>query len=261
MAHRSCGAGIYFFWNTNMSQTFIVGDIHGGLRALVQVLNRVPADATDRFIFLGDLVDGWSESAQVVRFLMDFQEKHPCIFVRGNHDEYCYNWLRYEQVDELWLYHGGEATIRSYEQVDSDERLEHIAFFERMVNYWVDEREGYLYVHAGFTSMHGPHKEVHQSNYYWDRTLWEVARTAHGRIERGEEDYPLRLNHFERIIIGHTPVTQLGYNVPILRSNVWNVDTGAGFRGKLSVLEAHTGRYWQSDYVYELYPDEIGRNK
>jgi serine/threonine protein phosphatase 1 len=43
--------------------------------------------------------------------------------------------------------------------------------------------------------------------------------------------------------------------------NVWNVDTGAAFLGKLSALNVETKDFWQSDIVQQLYPNEKGRNK
>ena len=73
-------------------RTLVVGDIHGGLRALKQVLERVKPSATDKIIFLGDYVDGWSDNAETIQFLMRFSEKHKCIFLRGNHDELLYNY-------------------------------------------------------------------------------------------------------------------------------------------------------------------------
>ena len=50
--------------------TFVIGDIHGGLRALIQVLVKAQIQTTDKLIFLGDYVDGWSESPQLINFLI-----------------------------------------------------------------------------------------------------------------------------------------------------------------------------------------------
>ena len=46
---------------------------------------------------------------------------------------------------------------------------------------------------------------------------------------------------------------------PVRRLNIWNLDQGAGWNGKLTLMDAHTEEYWQSDLVGELYPDELGR--
>jgi serine/threonine protein phosphatase 1 len=44
-------------------------------------------------------------------------------------------------------------------------------------------------------------------------------------------------------------------------ANVWNVDTGAAFTGKLSALDIDTKEIFQSDILRDLYLDELGRNK
>ena len=56
---------------TNPNKTVVIGDIHGGLRALQQVLEKGKITKTDLLIFLGDYVDGWSESPQVLDFLIE----------------------------------------------------------------------------------------------------------------------------------------------------------------------------------------------
>jgi len=38
------------------------------------------------------------------------------------------------------------------------------------------------------------------------------------------------------------------------------VDTGAAFKGPLTIMDANTKEYWQSEPVHLLYPDENGRN-
>jgi serine/threonine protein phosphatase 1 len=35
--------------------------------------------------------------------------------------------------------------------------------------------------------------------------------------------------------------------------NIWNLDTGAGFKGRLTIMEVETKAYWQSDLLTELY--------
>ena len=53
-----------------MSRTLVIGDIHGGLKALIQVLQKAAIQPDDILIFLGDYVDGWSESPGVLDFLI-----------------------------------------------------------------------------------------------------------------------------------------------------------------------------------------------
>ncbi|RZJ71145.1 MAG: serine/threonine protein phosphatase, partial [Flavobacterium sp.] len=66
---------------------------------------------------------------------------------------------------------------------------------------------------------------------------------------------------YKEIFIGHTPVTRIGKMVPVQMANVWNVDTGAAFKGPVTMMDADTKEFWQSDAVYTLYPEENGRNR
>ncbi|MEP7279936.1 MAG: metallophosphoesterase family protein [Bacteroidota bacterium] len=243
-----------------MKRTLVIGDIHGGLKALVQVLNRSAATAADTLVFLGDYVDGWSESAQVIEFVMKLAARQPCIFIKGNHDVWCEDWLRTGHGDKTWLFHGGQSTAKSYAALDTSSRQQHIYFFEKMKLYEIDAQNR-LFIHAGFTSMHGPQKEFHSSNFSWDRTLWEMALTLDKKITRDSLLFPKRLKLFQEIYIGHTPTLYYDVTLPMHGANVWNLDTGAAFTGKLTVMDIDTKRFWQSDPVKDLYPGETGRNR
>ena len=72
--------------------------------------------------------------------------------------------------------------------------------------------------------------------------------------------YPKRFNLYHEIYIGHTPVTRIGTTIPVKMANVWNVDTGAAFKGPLTILDIDTKEFWQSEPLPNLYPIEKGRN-
>ncbi|MFH6993317.1 metallophosphoesterase family protein [Flavobacterium sp. FlaQc-48] len=243
-----------------MKRTLVIGDIHGGLRALVQLLERVEITENDKIVFLGDYVDGWSESAQVIDFLIQWSQKQDCIFIRGNHDVWCHEWLMNDVINDIWFLHGGKSTIESYQNMDPLRKEKHLEFFANMKDYVVDEHQN-LFIHAGFSSMHGPEKEHYATNFSWDRTLWEMALTMDRRITKDSLSYPKRLLLFNEIYIGHTPTLHYNIDIPMQGCNVWNIDTGAGFYGKLTCLDTATKAFWQSDIVQNLYPTEKGRNK
>ncbi|WP_028663672.1 metallophosphoesterase family protein [Runella zeae] len=240
-----------------MKRTLVIGDIHGGLRALHQVLTRADVSTDDTLIFLGDYVDGWSESAQVISFLIDLEKSHRCIFIKGNHDLWCEGWLDAGIAPHTWLMHGGSSTAKSYQDIPIDTRLVHLNFFNRMKFYHIDAQNR-LFVHAGYTSVYGPEEEQYPDNLAWDRTLWETAMVIDSGLN--PDLFPRRLKMFNEIFIGHTPTIRYGFETPMHRYNVWNIDTGAAFYGKLTLLDVDTHQYWQSDTVQNLYPDEKGRN-
>ncbi len=241
-----------------MNKTFVIGDIHGAYKALLQLMDRIRADKNDTLIFLGDYVDGWSESAQVVDYLIQLNKTIPCIFIRGNHDTWCGEWLNGTLTKEDWLDGEGASTVNSYKHISADKRLEHQTFFNNTVMYFVDA-ENRLFIHAGFASMHGPVKETYSSNYSWDRTLWEMALALDPHLPKEHIFYPKRLKLFHEIYIGHTPTTNYKISIPVNRANLWNVDTGAGFRGPLSAVEIQSKEIFQSEPAYTLYPEERGR--
>ena len=241
-------------------RTFAIGDIHGGLKALIQVLNKIEVKDDDTLIFMGDYVDGWSESAQVIQFLKELSEKINCVFIKGNHDVWCEAWLKNEDVNPTWYMHGGKETMESYAGFSKEDKIEHLAFFENMPLYHLDD-DNRLFLHAGFTSMHGVTREVFETTLYFDRTLWEMALTMDKRIEKDAAIYPKRLKHYKEIYIGHTPTTNFNVEVPMNAVNIWNIDTGAAFKGRLSGVNIDTKEVFQSDNLPALYPNETGRNK
>lgn len=242
-----------------MARTFTIGDIHGGLKALKQVLERAQVTTKDKLIFLGDYVDGWSQSPQVLDFLIQLKNTHNCIFIRGNHDDLLLKWFKEKSHNEMWFHHGGEATVNAYKTVTAENVEEHIAFLETLENYHLDKKNR-LFVHAGFTNLNGVEYEYFPKMFYWERTLWETALALDKSMSTKDLLYPKRFTLYKEIYIGHTPVTRIEKTVPVQMANVWNVDTGAAFKGPLTIMNVDTKEFWQSDPLYKLYENEKGRN-
>lgn len=243
-------------------KTYVIGDIHGGLKALIQVLERAKISKEDTLIFLGDFVDGWSESPAVLDFLIALEKSHNCIFIKGNHDDLVLQWLTGNRVDfneQLWFHHGGKATALAYEKISTSEKEAHITFLQSLQNYHIDAQNR-LFIHAGFTNLKGVEHEYFKPLFYWDRTLWEMVLALDSKIDSNSSIYPKRLQLYSEIFIGHTPVTQIGKTIPVHFSGVWNVDTGAAFKGKLTLMDVDSKEFFQSDSLPDLYPDENGRN-
>ena len=243
-----------------MGRTLSIGDIHGGLKALKQLLHdKVKVTSEDTIIFLGDYVDGWSDSANVVSYLIELAKDVDCIFIRGNHDDLTHQYLKSGAMTDRWVIHGGQSSIDGYAKLSAKEIQQHLLFFSAMQNYYIDQQNR-LFVHAGFTNLHGPENEYYDTGFYWDRTLWEMAISLDPNIEKTSDFYPKRLQIFDEIFIGHTPVTRIGESLPVNKASIWNIDTGAAFKGSISALDINTKEVWQSDPVYTLYPNEDGRN-
>lgn len=237
----------------------VIGDVHSGVRALEQLLERAHVSSDDHLIFLGDYVDGWSTAVETVDFLFDLKSKGNCTLIRGNHDELCREWMLSQKENAQWLAHGGTATRNSYLNADKTIWEKHLEFYANLENYFLDD-DNRLYLHAGFTNLKGVEFEYFDPLFYWDRTLWELARALNPNLESGHKDFPKRLQHYKEIFIGHTPISKTEVVVPKNGANVWNIDTGAAFKGCLTAMDVETKEFWQSDPVHTFYPGEKGRN-
>ncbi len=263
-------------------RTLVIGDIHGAKQALLQVLERCSFDKkNDHLIFLGDYVDGWSESCELVEYLIQLEKECEIkpIFIKGNHDVWVTDWLEKGEAYITWMQNGGNTTVESYLKNAKSLDKEHLSFFKRLKLYHIDENNN-AFVHGGYTSKKGLGNEQYDSVYYWDRTFWDIALLNNNDFEDSYATLPHmnRFNRHNQVFIGHTPtnnflckphypeyndpnqVIKNGYiTVPMKRCNVFNVDTGCGWEGKLSILDINTHEYWQSDFVKSLYPNEKGR--
>lgn len=247
---------------------FVIGDIHGGYKALVQVLERAGFDyENDKLISLGDVADGWSESAEALEHLITKVKN--LIYIKGNHDEWTQRYLKFtfqlgpNEHNYNWYRQGGEATCRSY--VNNMDLIDkHVKFFEDALIYYVDEKNR-IFMHAGF-DPNTPLDKQHFMNvgqdpkenatFYWDRAFWRhmVSRDKIGNVQDVWDMWT-------EIYIGHTPTgREYDHGKPVNLGNVWNMDTGAGYDGSISMMDLDTKEIFQSDPVYVHYPMEMGRN-
>ncbi|MDF0707094.1 MAG: metallophosphoesterase family protein [Bacteroidota bacterium] len=240
-------------------RTLVVGDIHSGVRALEQLITKAKVSQSDHIIFLGDYVDAWSTAVETIDFLIQLQDELNCTFIRGNHDELCREWLMHQKENPQWLAHGGTATRDSYLKASRDTWEAHLRFYEELKNYYLAE-DNRLFLHAGYTNLKGIDFEYFEQSFYWDRTLWELATALDPELTPSDSKFPKRLTHYKEVFIGHTPLSKNSFVQPQKRANVWNVDTGAAFKGGLTMLDVESKEYWQSDPVHTFYPGEKGRN-
>ena len=91
---------------------YVISDIHGNSRALVQVLKRAKFDYDkDMLIIAGDVVDGYNCSYEVVEELVKVKNK---VYIVGNHDVWWMNYMAGSWAESLWISQGGKATRKSY---------------------------------------------------------------------------------------------------------------------------------------------------
>jgi serine/threonine protein phosphatase 1 len=228
-------------------RAYVVGDIHGRLDLLEDLLAKVHAELQHRparktlLAFVGDLIDRGPNSAQVIERLRTYRRNgiQP-VFLLGNHEEVL---LRILGGDETlvasWLQFGGLQCLDSYgveparlrgrsvpdiikivqEAVPSN----HVEFLESFID---SCRFGdFLFVHAGIRP--GVELELQsQADMRWIREAFLFDETDHGFI----------------VVHGHTISEEVDD-----RPNRIGIDTGAYRTGVLTALAIEGKKRWLID--------------
>jgi len=221
-------------------KTFVIGDIHGAYKALLQCFERSGFDYDkNRLIVLGDVCDGYPETKQCINELLKIKY---CDYIIGNHDLWAFDWMVAGVKEDIWLNQGGKDTILSYGGNSIPKA--HIEFFKD-ANLWV-ELKGKIFVHGGF-DWNKPIPKQDRHVLVWDRDLLYAAYKKY----LAGVDY--KFGPYGEIYLGHTTTQQFHSMLPLHFCNVWALDTGAGWSGKLTIMNVDTKQYWQSDLTPVLY--------
>ncbi len=217
-------------------RAYVVGDVHGRVDLLEELLADIERDLADRpvrktlLVFLGDLIDRGPNSAQVIERLRTYRSPAlKTVFLLGNHEEVL---LRIMEGDATlirsWLQFGGAQCLESYggdwrkvARQRDDKALElirniippeHIDFLRSFVD--TCRFGDYLFVHAGVRPG-VPIEEQLQEDLRWIREPFLLDDTDHGCI----------------VIHGHTISEEVEE-----RRNRIGIDTGAYRTGVLTAL-------------------------
>ncbi len=241
---------------------WVLGDCHGELEKLQEVLTIAPIQKGDTIITLGDLTDRGPKSYECVQLLIDMQKYYNMINIKGNHD-YCF----YEGVNTgryLLMNQGCEETLESYirncnpdksvirkmsgSYTDfdfNDMPIEHHTFFRTQLDYYIDE-ENNCFVHGGFNRHKLIQEEEDKQIFLWDRDLLGAAR-SYSSMKDNKYKFKMK-NEFKEVFIGHTPTLYFGSSVPLQFANIWDIDTGSGKspEAKLTIMDVNSKEFWQA---------------
>ena len=217
-------------------RAYAIGDVHGRLDLLEQLLERIEADLACRparksmLVFIGDLIDRGPQSAQVVERLRTYKRDGVrSIFLLGNHEEVLLRILRGDStLVQSWLKFGGTECLGSYgvntrdlrgqsakEVVETARKAvpaEHVKFLTSFID---SCRFGdYLFVHAGIRPGI-EFDQQKQSDLRWIREPFLMDETDHGFV----------------VVHGHTIRPEVEE-----RPNRIGIDTGAYRTGVLTSL-------------------------
>jgi serine/threonine protein phosphatase 1 len=204
---------------------FAIGDIHGNLSHLEQLMEKIrPAlnRERDTLVFLGDYIDRGPASKGVVDYIIQLRkELAHVVCLKGNHEEMLLDWVIDGKNYDLYLYNGGAATIASYSE-DGEFKLppEHLAFFTSLLLYY--ETEHYIFVHAGIRGGI-PLEEQDPHDLVWIRDEFILSPHDYGKT----------------VVFGHTPLQRV-----FIAPNKIGIDTGAVYGGNLTCLELPAQRFY-----------------
>ena len=226
------------------ARAYAIGDIHGRLDLLNQLLDQVEADIASRpparnfIVFLGDLIDRGPESAGVIERLRDYRPKDVrTIFLSGNHEEILLRILDGDTaILPSWLKFGGAECAESYgmnvdalRQLDAEAAIGIIrgkiprAHRDFLESFGDTFRFGdYLFVHAGIR----PGVTLEQQDRHdlrWIRDPFLTDAKEHGFV----------------VVHGHTIVKKVEE-----RPNRIAIDTGAYHSGVLTALAIEDRERW-----------------
>ena len=189
--------------------TYVISDIHGEYEKFMELLEEIELEENDTLYVLGDVLDRGEHPIKTVLKLMEMPN---AICLVGNHEVMALKCLQFlcqeitdRAIDELdeeaaedllvWLYNGGDSTIREFRALDQEMRQEIIAFLEDFELYeeLVIKGKRYLLVHGGLGHF-SPEKEMNEyslrdlvwdrPNYrrkYFDDTYLVTGHTRHKR--------------------------------------------------------------------------------
>lgn len=196
-----------------MTNTYAIGDIHGCLRHLEQLVTLCEDDAAEQpmqLVFLGDYIDRGPDSHGVVEYLIELQAFMPdrVICLMGNHEDMLLKAFEDEGREDHWLRNGGTQTLYSY-QVPSavDLPRRHVEWFRSLPTSHDDGMR--FFVHAG-VHPERPLDQQDEQDLLWIREPFLSSQKDFGRL----------------VVHGHTP---LASGIPDQRPNRLNIDTGAVF--------------------------------
>lgn len=200
-----------------MSLTFAIGDIHGALHKLRQLLARCEDHAGGRprrYVFLGDYIDRGPDSAGVLRVLRDMAARLPdVVALMGNHEAMLLAVIDGAIDPENWLGQGGIMTLRSFGVAAVSALPCSDVDWLRTLPVTKDDGRRF-FVHAG-VDPRLPLDAQDENDLLWIREPFLADARDYGRL----------------IVHGHTPLPS---GTPDWRGNRLNLDTGAVFGGPLT---------------------------
>lgn len=200
---------------------WVIGDIHGCHRCMVQLLDVLPQN--DHLIFCGDVINRGPQIEACMTLAWDLMRRGHATWLRGNHEQ--------SLIEALAM--GGHAGELARQDQDTVQQIgnQQCRPWQVRLNQLplVYRAEGWSATHAGFNADGQPDLSIRES--FW-------------------ESYDGR---FGRVVIGHTPRFRVERHQHIVL-----IDTGAVYGGKLSAYCPETDQVIQVEGLQD--PEQPATN-
>ncbi|MDN0111255.1 metallophosphoesterase [Yersinia mollaretii] len=199
---------------------FVVGDIHGCYKKLMDALERVQFErAVDLLASVGDLADRGPQNIECYELI----NANWFRAVRGNHEQMAIEVLAGGEAD-TWMANGG----RWFFLLDDSKRSQVEELIKRagqlpLVLEITTDRGKYVIAHADYPSneyVYG--RPINEHLVVWNRKRLNAAM-------KGESE---EITGADKFIFGHTPLVK-----PLLFKNQLYIDTGAVFGNTLTLIQ------------------------
>jgi len=200
---------------------FAIGDIHGCLEKLEDLLIKIKPRHDDLLIFLGDYIDRGENSSGVIDCLIRLKDFCSCIFLKGNHEHMLIELIEFGTNKSMFMSNGGDMTLLSYTGKKNTKikdllnvlPKEHKEFLTSLRWYYEDDK--YIYVHAGIKKDIPMHSQD-PMDMIWMRN----------------DFYGYPTNREKKVIFAHCPFIE-----PFVKDDKIGIDTGAVYGRYLTAVE------------------------
>lgn len=204
----------------NSPVTYAIGDLHGEVTLLRQLLDLLPLREQDTLVFLGDYMDRGEDSIATILALAELQRRHKnCVFLRGNHDD---AWLSQWDGARFTIPPDMEGALHVWDECNGK-----LPF---AVGFWLEstcieyEDEYAYYVHAGLE----PGKPASRTPDMMK--MWGAKGFLKSKYDRGKP-----------VVFGHW-----SFSEPLLETDKIGIDTGAYKSGILTAIRLPDRQIFQA---------------
>ena len=216
---------------------YAIGDIHGCLSALKELVDQLPLKPEDELVFLGDYIDRGRESKGVLDYLLANQKPN-WHFLRGNHEQMLLEWLGTPNslAASNWLLNGGHQTLQSYVPKEKLDEVRgegahillqsyiphtHVEFLNALPLTY--ETQDYFFCHAGI-NLDKPLNAQEADDLLWIRRKFLQDPRPTPKL----------------VIHGHTPVEK----ADVTKDRI-DIDTGCVYGGFLTAISLPDKKLYQ----------------